>query len=76
MLGGKLEKLNREVHEGCGFVVLRGLDPRFYNQEENVMIYLGLSSYAGGEKRGRQTTDGAKLGSSRIPVSCHPDDKL
>ena len=49
------------MHDGHGFAMIRGLDPEPYSQEENIIIYLGISSYAGGEQRGRQTVKGAKL---------------
>lgn len=59
-LGPALEDLTHQVHEGCGFAVLRGLQPWTYSKEENIIIYLGLSSYIG-ERRGRQNLAGSKL---------------
>ena len=59
-LGPALEDLSEQVHNGSGFVVLRGLPAWTYTNEENVLIYLGVSSYVG-ERRGRQNLGGAKL---------------
>lgn len=33
-----------------GFAVLRGLDPKRYDDEENVIAYCGLASYVGLER--------------------------
>lgn len=55
-LGSKLSELAREVHRGRGFVNIRGLCPGDYSSEDNVILFLGLSSYIG-EKRGRQNED-------------------
>jgi len=41
--------------------VLRGLYPDKYSREDNVAIYLGVSSYFG-ETRGRQYQDGRMMG--------------
>jgi len=59
-LQGRLRKLAAEVHEGRGFFVLRGLDPRKYTIEDNCIIFLGVSSLIG-EKRGKQDDDGRML---------------
>ena len=52
--------MSHRVHNGCGFVVVRGLEPKSYSREDNVIIYLGVSSYIG-ERRGRQNVAGSKL---------------
>jgi hypothetical protein len=49
-----LEHLSSYIHEGRGFVVLRGLDPTTLSRQENVILYLGISSYFA-EERGRQS---------------------
>jgi len=42
-----------ELHYGKGFFIIRGLDPARYNPEENLLLFLGISSYIG-DTRGRQ----------------------
>ncbi|VBB71650.1 Putative protein of unknown function [Podospora comata] len=59
-LGPKLEKLSREVHNGKGFSVIRGLKPASYPVEDLSLVYLGLSSYIA-EQRGRQDKRGNML---------------
>ena len=59
-LGSDLETLSSCVHEGRGFFVLRGLDPTLLSKEDNVVLYLGVSSYIA-ERRGRQNQDGMML---------------
>ena len=59
-LGSKLFALAREVHCGRGFVNVRGLNPGDHSPEDNVIVFLGISSYVG-EKRGRQNEDGEML---------------
>lgn len=59
-LGPKLLKLAVEVHRGKGFVAIRGLRPDEFSPEDNVVLFLGLSSYIG-PKRGRQDEDGNML---------------
>lgn len=41
----KFRDLSDTVHNGRGFVVLRGLDPQKYTAEDNVLIYGGITSY-------------------------------
>ena len=65
VLGPVLERLSVEVHEGRGFFILKGHDPKVYSREENVIIYLGISSYIG-ERRGRQTQYGSMLSERAI----------
>lgn len=38
------------VYHGRGFVVLRGLKPSSYTDEDNVIIYLGVTSYIASER--------------------------
>lgn len=52
-LGPRLIELGASLYHGRGFFVLRGLEPQRYSSEDNVLIYVGLSSYVA-EKRGRQ----------------------
>jgi len=41
----KLGSAGTIVHNGRGFIILRGLNPTDYTEEENVLIYGGLSSH-------------------------------
>jgi len=60
-LEAKLDAGCRDVHEGRGFVVLRGLDPQRYSKEDNINIYLGVAAYIG-DIRGIQNKKGDMLG--------------
>ncbi|KAF2189588.1 Clavaminate synthase-like protein [Zopfia rhizophila CBS 207.26] len=44
-LASKLKSVSKVVHNGRGFVVLRGLNPLKYTPQENVIIYCGICSY-------------------------------
>jgi hypothetical protein len=46
-----------ELHRGRGFFLLRGLDPNDYSPEDNVILFLGISSYIA-ERRGKQDAQG------------------
>jgi hypothetical protein len=59
-LGPRLESLAMKVYEGIGFCIVRGLKPRNFSREDNILIYLGVSSYFG-EHRGRQYQDGRMM---------------
>ncbi|KXX76429.1 hypothetical protein MMYC01_200183 [Madurella mycetomatis] len=59
-LGPKLLRVALDIHCGKGFAVVRGLKPDEYSPEDNVLIFLGISSYIGA-KRGRQDEDGNML---------------
>ncbi|KAL2152324.1 hypothetical protein VTH82DRAFT_5508 [Thermothelomyces myriococcoides] len=56
----KLARASLDVHEGRGFAIIRGLDPLRYTAEENLAIFLGISSYIG-EQRGVQDKMGSML---------------
>lgn len=49
-LGTLLRGISDQLHNGIGFAVLRGLDPKRYDDEENVIAYCGLASYVGAER--------------------------
>lgn len=49
-LGPRLERIARNLHFGSGFTVLRGLDTRSSNPEDNLLVYLGISSYIGPQR--------------------------
>ncbi|KAL1837018.1 hypothetical protein VTJ49DRAFT_4387 [Mycothermus thermophilus] len=59
-LQAQLERASHQVHQGRGFVIVRGLDPRKYTAEDNVTIFLGVASYIG-EQRGVQDKKGSML---------------
>lgn len=49
-LGPKLRLMSKRLHEGEGFLVLRGLTPWEHTKMENTFIFLGLSSYVGNKR--------------------------
>ncbi|KAI1131700.1 Clavaminate synthase-like protein [Nemania abortiva] len=52
-----LFSLASDLHFGLGFFALRGLDAARYSREDNVLIFLGVSSYVG-EQHGKQDDSG------------------
>lgn len=65
ILGQKLLQVTLDIHRGKGFAIIRGLDPKEFSPEDNLIIFLGISSYIG-SIRGRQDEDGNML--SMLPV--------
>ncbi|KAK3940280.1 hypothetical protein QBC46DRAFT_314019 [Diplogelasinospora grovesii] len=59
-LGTRLTDLANVIHNGRGFVVLRGLNPDKYSNYDNILVYLGVTSYIA-ETRGLQDFDGRML---------------
>ncbi|KAI1437406.1 hypothetical protein GGR50DRAFT_70423 [Xylaria sp. CBS 124048] len=59
-LGPRLRACATEIHRGSGLCIVRGLTPGSHSPEDNVVIFLGLASYIGGQ-RGVQTSKGAML---------------
>jgi hypothetical protein len=59
-LGPKLKRLGLDVHRGRGFAGIRGLKPGDFSPEDNVVVFLGVSSYIGAQ-RGRQDENGNML---------------
>ena len=59
-LGKRLEAASKEVYEGKGFVIVRGLDPDLFSAEDFTIVYLGVSSYIA-ERRGKQDQRGSML---------------
>lgn len=59
-LQSQLACASLDVHQGRGFAIVRGLDPRKYTAEENLAIFLGISNYIG-EQRGVQDKKGSML---------------
>ncbi|KAJ5553333.1 hypothetical protein N7494_002711 [Penicillium frequentans] len=66
-----LRDLSRELHNGRGFFVLRGLRIDNYSREDNVIIYTGVSSHIG-SIRGRQQDTRLQNGTS--PIISHIKD--
>ena len=60
-LGPQLEGLSKEIHDGRGFALIRGLDSREHSAEDLTVIYLGLQSYIA-NRQGRQDKKGNMLG--------------
>ncbi|KAK1832993.1 hypothetical protein QBC39DRAFT_390275 [Podospora conica] len=56
-LAAKLDALAEDLHDGRGFFAVRGLNPTKYSREDNIVIFLGVSSYVG-ELRGKQDDKG------------------
>ncbi|CAP61354.1 uncharacterized protein PODANS_3_10500 [Podospora anserina S mat+] len=62
-LGPKLRQAAEDVHNGKGFVVVRGIrdmQPGEFSPEDKIIIFLGISSYIAGA-RGRQDENGNML---------------
>jgi hypothetical protein len=59
-LGPRLLQLALDIHNGKGFGAVRGLRPEDFSPEDNVIVFLGISSYIGA-KRGRQDEEGNML---------------
>lgn len=60
LLSKKMEAICRDVYDGRGFGILRGLEPDLWSVEDITVIYLGISSYVA-EKRGKQDQRGSTL---------------
>ncbi|RSL37891.1 hypothetical protein CEP53_015390 [Fusarium sp. AF-6] len=59
-LGPRLDEIRRDVHDGKGFGVIRGLDPLKYSIEDLTVMYLGIQSYIA-NRHGRQDRKGNML---------------
>ncbi|AEO63174.1 uncharacterized protein THITE_2042740 [Thermothielavioides terrestris NRRL 8126] len=59
-LQARLAEASLDVHQGRGFAIVRGLDPRKYADEDNVTIFLAIASHIG-EQRGLQDKKGSML---------------
>lgn len=49
-LGPHLRAVAKDLHDGPGFVLLRGLDTEKYSDEDNMIIFLGISSHIGSQR--------------------------
>jgi len=70
-LGPRLIEVAKAVHEGRGFTLLRGLEPDKYSNMDNILLYLGVTSYIA-EKRGMQDFDGRMI--CKLHLSFFPRD--
>ncbi|KAI0879903.1 Clavaminate synthase-like protein [Annulohypoxylon maeteangense] len=59
-LKDQLEQCALGVHRGSGLCIIRGLKPEKYTIEDNIVLFLALSSYFG-EERGIQNSKGDML---------------
>jgi hypothetical protein len=66
-LGPKLQQVALDIHRGRGFAVVRGMNPDEFSPEDNVLVFLGISSYIG-VQRGRQDEEGNMLSKSPGPL--------
>lgn len=65
-LSSKLLDVAGRLHFGIGFAILRGLEPKKYSPPDNVLLYLGITSYIA-EIRGCQDYDGRMIGELAHP---------
>ncbi|KAK0721968.1 hypothetical protein B0T26DRAFT_196719 [Lasiosphaeria miniovina] len=59
-LGSRLGDVSKTIHDGRGFTILRGLEPDKYSSFDNILLYLGVTSYIA-ETRGMQDFDGRMI---------------
>ncbi|KAF6239760.1 hypothetical protein HO173_002306 [Letharia columbiana] len=62
-LAKRLDDISEECYNGRGFCVIRGLEPAKYTDEENVILYAGISAYIAPER--------GFLDRARQHVLCH-----
>lgn len=62
ILGPRLDEIRRDVYNGKGFGVIRGLNPDKYSVEDLSILYLGIQSYIA-NRLGRQDKKGNMMGS-------------
>lgn len=46
----RLRTISHNLHKGVGLAVVRGLDPKRYSDEDNLIIYAGIVSWIGRER--------------------------
>ena len=56
----RLENITKDLHEGRGITIIRGLKPSKYSPLDRVLIFTGLASHLG-EQRGTQDRFGNML---------------
>jgi hypothetical protein len=69
-LGPTLVAVSKQLHFGTGFAVIRGLNPNEYSPLDNILVYLGITSYIA-EVRGCQDYDGRMLGKMKQDTPNH-----
>ncbi|KAL1877579.1 hypothetical protein VTK73DRAFT_8568 [Phialemonium thermophilum] len=70
----RLERAAVHIHQGCGFCIVRGLDPAKYSVEDNLLLFLGLGSYIGDlrgvqDRKGNVITHITDSGQWKVPYS-------
>ncbi len=60
-LSPRLKQFAQSLHNNNGFLLLRGLDSKKYTAEDNLVIFLGISSHIANE-RGVQDKRGNVVG--------------
>ncbi|KAI1407688.1 Clavaminate synthase-like protein [Hypoxylon sp. FL1857] len=59
-LQSRLDQCAFEVHRGRGICIIRGLNPKWFSIEDNIILFLALASYVG-DQRGVQNSKGDML---------------
>lgn len=49
-LAARLRALSAELHDGIGFVVVRGLIPDDYDERQSIIAFGGITSYIGRQR--------------------------
>ena len=65
-LGAKLERISKDLHDGRGIAIIRGLTPAKYSASDNILLFTGLASYLG-SRRGAQDRFGNMLSKPEQP---------
>lgn len=71
----RLRGLTKDLHQGRGFFTIRGLDPDEFSPEDNILVFLGISSYVA-EKRAKQDDSGnifAHIRQAKLPSVLQED---
>lgn len=63
----KLAAVRQDVHEGRGFKVIRGLNPKKYSVEDLTVLYLGIQVYVA-NRHGRQDKKGNMMGMKVVVI--------
>ena len=61
LLETALEAKTLDLHDGKGFFAIRGIENGKYSIEDNVLIFLGISSHVG-DRRAKQDDNGNIIG--------------
>lgn len=52
--GIRLRQFAAKIHDGLGFVIIRGLQPSKWTREDQIAVYTGISSYIGATRLKQQ----------------------